>query len=252
MHCQHTALVVSAGDPNTQLPAISSTDTPCLSFDHPNHPLKRMSAPVLNRANLPPNRPPTGESMLPPAGGRSLVRAAEHPPAAKSLMATPARLGGSGSTGTSAASRPSTKRPQHLPPLHTHSMRAATLKEGNRGGISHQPPAKSRSSAGRRRQESAPQMIARPQCRHCDRPVRASATARAVVPSPVSRRSRLGDCDRPPQRGSGAEWAIAWSPKDSSGPTLAGGQCDREAVATETRSSPRPGMPVVSRKSSAA
>jgi len=50
MHCQHTTLVVSAGHPNTQLPAIPSADTPRLSFDHPNHPLKRMSAPVLNRA----------------------------------------------------------------------------------------------------------------------------------------------------------------------------------------------------------
>ena len=33
----------------------------------------------------------------------------------------------------------------------------------------------------------------RSRCRHCDRPVRASASARAVVPSPVSRRYRLGD-----------------------------------------------------------
>jgi len=42
----------------------------------------------------------------------------------------------------------------------------------------------------------------RSECRHCDRPVRASATARAVVPSPVSRRSRLGDsASQPPPEG---------------------------------------------------
>jgi hypothetical protein len=43
------------------------------------------------------------------------------------------------------------------------------------------------------RQRAAPRAGGRVLCRHCDRPVRASATARAVVPSPVSRRSRLGD-----------------------------------------------------------
>ncbi len=48
---------------------------------------------------------------------------------------------------------------------------------------------------------------ARSLCRHCDRRVRASASGKAVVPSPVSRRSSLDDGDRPQTTRS-----LAWRP----------------------------------------
>ena len=75
--------------------------------------------------------------------------------------------------------------------------------------------------------------------RHCDRPVRASATARAVVPSPVSRRSRLGgstSATAPPSVG----------PASSSG-RAAGGTSGhgsrRPRIGSESRSSPIAGPP---------